>query len=88
MTGSPRLALLYDCPEATKILQHLAHITAHKQQKPYSGVVPQLAYHGSTGALLWDFSTGVQYGALQDPLSKFNRELLQPVPNVPAVTHM
>jgi hypothetical protein len=37
------------------------------------GAVPHLAYHGSTGALLCYFgiySTGVQYGALQDPLSK------------------
>jgi hypothetical protein len=34
------------------------------------GAVPHLAYHDSTGVLLWDFSTGVQYGALQDPLSK------------------
>jgi hypothetical protein len=29
-------------PEATKILQHLAQITAHKQQKPYSAIVKQL----------------------------------------------
>jgi hypothetical protein len=29
-------------PEATKILQHLAHITAHKQQKPYSAIVKHL----------------------------------------------
>jgi hypothetical protein len=29
-------------PEATKILQHLAHITAHKQQKLYSVIVKRL----------------------------------------------
>ncbi|MGL4351554.1 MAG: reverse transcriptase domain-containing protein [Plesiomonas shigelloides] len=29
-------------PEATKILQHLAGITAHKQQKPYSAIVNHL----------------------------------------------
>jgi hypothetical protein len=29
-------------PDATKILQHLAHITAHKQQKPYSAIVNHL----------------------------------------------
>jgi hypothetical protein len=29
-------------PEATKILQHLAHITANKTQKPYSAIVKHL----------------------------------------------
>jgi hypothetical protein len=29
-------------PEATKILQHMAHITAHKQQKPYSAIMKHL----------------------------------------------
>jgi hypothetical protein len=29
-------------PEATKILQHLAHIAACKQQKPYSAIVKHL----------------------------------------------
>jgi hypothetical protein len=29
-------------PEATKILQHLAHITANKTQKPYSVIVKHL----------------------------------------------
>jgi hypothetical protein len=29
-------------PEATKILQYLAHITAHRQQKPYSAIVNHL----------------------------------------------
>jgi hypothetical protein len=32
--------------------------------------VPNVAYHGSMGVLLWDFSMGVQYRVLQDPLSK------------------
>jgi hypothetical protein len=51
--------------------------------------VPHLAYHSSsTGVLLLDLSMGAQYDALQDLLSKLNRELLQPVRNVPAVTHM
>jgi hypothetical protein len=29
-------------PEATKIIQHLAHITAHKQLMPYSAIVKHL----------------------------------------------
>jgi hypothetical protein len=29
-------------PEATKILQHLAHITVDKQQKPYSAIMKHL----------------------------------------------
>jgi hypothetical protein len=31
--------------EATKILQHLAHITAEKQQKLYSAIVKTLRLH-------------------------------------------